>query len=366
MVALRVERKGGIEAGQGFVEALKLLFRARAPDQRVEIIGAKRQSPLIAGDRGLGALRRQHQIAAIVPGLRRAGIGAKGGLERRARVLITGERQQGRAAIVQGAGMVRLALQRAVIGGDGLLQSIEALQKIAAIDVGVAKKAIEPDRLVEEFERAVAMAEIAQDEGARPERLRIGRIEAQRGVIGGDRLIEPSGRAQQIAAIIEQRRLFKAEAQGFVEAGERLRTAELLQGRAAIGPSLRVAGIEGDGAVEPGERRPGVVRGETNQSGEVGSLRPFLFMRRQRAEAGEGGGVPARLQMLDGAIEGGVDGGFRQNALRAAAPMRGRGSTSILFRLKGAVHGALSSEMEKCLRSDDRPRGVAELGVRSE
>jgi hypothetical protein len=43
VVGLRLQRKRGIEAGQGFVEALKLLLRPGAPDQRFEIIGAKRR-----------------------------------------------------------------------------------------------------------------------------------------------------------------------------------------------------------------------------------------------------------------------------------------------------------------------------------
>ena len=192
MVALRVEREGGVEAGQSLVEAADLLFRQRPPDQGFEIIRAKRQRPLIAGDGVLRALRRHHQIAAIVPGLRRARIGANGGVESCPRLCVAGERQQRRAAIVQRAGMPRLARQRAVIGGDGLLQPLKALQEIAAIHVGVAKKGIETGRLVEKFERAVAMAEIAQNEGARAQGLRIGRIEPQGGVIGGDRLIEPS------------------------------------------------------------------------------------------------------------------------------------------------------------------------------
>ena len=57
-----------------------------------------------------------------------------------------------------------------------------------------SEKGVEPDRLVQEFERALVMAKIAQNECARPQGLRIGGVEPQRRVIGGDRLVEASRR----------------------------------------------------------------------------------------------------------------------------------------------------------------------------
>jgi hypothetical protein len=71
------------------------------------------------------------------------------------------ERQKRRAEIVEGAGMARVDLQGCLVGGDGLLEALKVLQKVAAIDQGLKKIGIEADRLVEEFEPARAMAEIA-------------------------------------------------------------------------------------------------------------------------------------------------------------------------------------------------------------
>ena len=126
VIGLRIERKRGVKAGEGLVGRAKPLFRQSAPDQSFGIVGVQGERPLVAGDGLFGALGQQLQIAAIVPGLRRMRIGAKRGVEIIVRLRVAAERRQGRAAIVEGAGIARRAGQRASVGGDSLLQPIEA------------------------------------------------------------------------------------------------------------------------------------------------------------------------------------------------------------------------------------------------
>ena len=86
------------------------------------------------------------------------------------------ERQKRRTAIVESAGVAGRAFKRGVIGDDGLRELIKALQKVAAIDQRLDEMRVETNRLIEKFQRVRAMVEIAQDEGARPQGLRIGWI----------------------------------------------------------------------------------------------------------------------------------------------------------------------------------------------